>query len=83
RDDVYDHLICEGFVKGYKRWFNHGEPLFDMDVDNDMDGEHNCDDNIDELIRDVFRDITQVEGQDAGPNQCAKEFYKLVEEASQ
>ncbi|MED6141860.1 hypothetical protein PIB30_118316 [Stylosanthes scabra] len=83
RDDVYDHLIWQGFVKGYKKWFNHGEPLFDMEVDDDMDGEHNCDDNIDELIRDAFRDTTQVEGEETGTNQCAKEFYKLVEEASQ
>ncbi|KAL4337000.1 hypothetical protein AHAS_Ahas12G0066400 [Arachis hypogaea] len=84
RDDVYDHLICHGFVEGYRRWFNHGESLVAMDIDNDIDGEYNCNDNIDELLRDRFRDTTQVDGQNMGSNECAKEFYKLVdEEASQ
>ncbi|XP_057744996.1 uncharacterized protein LOC130962854 [Arachis stenosperma] len=83
RDDVYDHLIYHGFVKGYRRWFNHGESLFAMDIDSDIGGEYNCNDNIDELLRDRFRDNTQVDGQNMGPNECAKEFYKLVDEASQ
>ncbi|XP_057756143.1 uncharacterized protein LOC130975353 [Arachis stenosperma] len=83
RDDVYDHLICHDFVKGYRWWFNHGESLFAMDIDSDIGGEYNCNDNIDELLRDRFRDNTQVDGQNMGPNECAKEFYKLVDEASQ
>ncbi|XP_072071900.1 uncharacterized protein [Arachis hypogaea] len=83
RDDVYNHLICHGFVKGYRRWFNHGESLVAMDVDSDIDGDYNCNDNIDELLRDRFRDTTQFDGQNTGPNECAKEFYKLVDEASQ
>ncbi|XP_057755691.1 uncharacterized protein LOC130974867 [Arachis stenosperma] len=83
RDDVYDHLICHSFVKGYRRWFNHGKALFAMDIDSDIGSEYNCNDNIDELLRDRFRHNTQVNGQNMGPNECAKEFYKLVDEASQ
>ncbi|XP_025610047.2 uncharacterized protein [Arachis hypogaea] len=83
RHDVYDHLICNGFIKGYRRWFNHGKSLVAMDVDSDTDGEYNCNDNIDELLRDRFRDTTQVNGQNMEPNESAKEFYKFVDEASQ
>ncbi|KAL4329598.1 hypothetical protein AHAS_Ahas13G0316100 [Arachis hypogaea] len=54
-----------------------------MDVDSDTDEEYNCNDNIDELLRDRFRDTTQVDAHNMGPNEGAKEFYKLVDEASQ
>ncbi|XP_072066865.1 uncharacterized protein [Arachis hypogaea] len=83
RDDVYNHLICHGFVEGYRQWFNHGESFVAMDVDSDTDGEYNCNDNIDELLHDRFRDTTQFDGQNIGPNECAKEFYKLVDKTSQ
>ena len=25
--DVHEHLVCEGFVNGYRRWEYHGEAL--------------------------------------------------------
>ena len=51
RHVVYDHLICYGFVEGYKRWINHGEPIIPVNVDSLMDGEGNCNDDIDGLLR--------------------------------
>ncbi|KAH0714949.1 hypothetical protein KY284_007854 [Solanum tuberosum] len=77
---VYDHLICYGFVKGYIRWINHGEWDINLNVDDDMD--YSCDD-IDGLLNDQFRDVVQAEGVYDGPNEDAKKFYNLVEEASQ
>ncbi|MED6224391.1 hypothetical protein PIB30_083479, partial [Stylosanthes scabra] len=69
--------------EGYRQWFNHGES-FRVDVDGENPvGEFNCNDNIDELLRDRFGDTAAVEGQNVGPNEDAKEFYKLVEEARQ
>ncbi|KAG5584272.1 hypothetical protein H5410_044706 [Solanum commersonii] len=40
-------------------------------------------DDIDGLLNDQFRDIAQVEGVYDGPNEDAKKYYNLVEEASQ
>ncbi|KAK6784471.1 hypothetical protein RDI58_017926 [Solanum bulbocastanum] len=80
RNVVYDHLICYGFVKGYTRWINHGEWDIKLNVDNDMDYSR---DDIDGLLNDQFRDVAQAEGVYDGPNEDAKKFYNLVEEASQ
>ncbi|KAG5591260.1 hypothetical protein H5410_041774 [Solanum commersonii] len=41
-----------------------------------------CDD-IDGLLNDQFRDVAQAEGVYDGPNEDAKKFYTLVDEASQ
>ncbi|KAH0733048.1 hypothetical protein KY289_004236 [Solanum tuberosum] len=40
-------------------------------------------DDIDGLLNDQFRDVAQAEGVYDGPNEDAKKFYNLVEEASQ
>ncbi|KAH0688879.1 hypothetical protein KY289_016237 [Solanum tuberosum] len=80
RNVVYDHLICYGFVKGYTRWINHEEWDIKLNVDNDMDYSR---DDIDGLLNDQFRDVAQAEGVYDGPNEDAKKFYNLVEEASQ
>ena len=55
-EDIYTHLICEGFCKTYTVWIWHGEEMpsasqhgevaFD---DNDMD----MDDRIEDIIRDA------------------------------
>ena len=80
RNVVYDHLICHGFVKGYTRWINHGEWDIKLNVDDDMD--YSCDD-IDGLLNDQFRDVAQAGGVYDGPNEDAKKFYSLLEEANQ
>ncbi|KAH0784184.1 hypothetical protein KY290_003782 [Solanum tuberosum] len=80
RNVVYDHLICYGFVKGYTRWINHGEWDIKLNVDDDMDYSR---DDIDGLLNDQFRDVAQAEGVYDGPNEDAKKYYNLFEEASQ
>ena len=77
---MYDHLIFHGFVKGYTRWINHGEWDIKLNVDDDMD--YLCDD-IDGLLNDQFRDVAQAGGVYDGPNENAKKFYSLLEEANQ
>ena len=83
RHIVYDHLICYGFVEGYRRWINHGESIIPVNVDSLMDSEGDYNDDIDGLLRDTFRDVAQVQGENEGPNEYAKMFYNLVDEASQ
>ena len=80
RNVVYDHLICYGFVKGYTRWINHGEWDNKLNVEYCMDW--SCDD-IDGLLNDQFRDVAQAGGVYDGPNEDAKKFYSLLEEANQ
>ena len=81
RNVVYDHLICHGLVKGYyTRWINHEEWDIKLNVDDDMD--YSCDD-IDGLLNDQFRDVAQAGGVYDGPNEDAKKFYSLLEEANQ
>ncbi|KAG5600550.1 hypothetical protein H5410_031920 [Solanum commersonii] len=61
-------------------WINHGEWDVKLNVDVDMDYSR---DDIDGLLNDQFRDVAQAEGAYDGPNEDAKKFYNLVEEASQ
>ena len=77
---MYDHLICHGFIKGYTRWIKHGEWDIKLNVDDDMDYSH---DDIDGLLNDQFRNVAHAEGVYYSPNEDAKKFYNLVEEASQ
>ena len=77
---MYDHLLCHGFIKGYTRWINHEEWDIKLNVDDDMD--YSCDD-IDGLLNDQFRDVAQAGGVYDGPNEDAKKFYSLLEEANQ
>ena len=89
RDVVNSHLICYGFVKGYKQWINHGEGVTSMDLDGDIDAyiDDNSDedlhDDIDGLLNDRFREFAQMEGVYEGPNEDVKKFFTLVEEAKQ
>ena len=80
RNVDYDHLIAYGFVKGYTRWINHGECDINFNVDDDMDCSS---DDIDVLLNDRFINVIHAEGVYDGPNEDAKKFYNLVEEASQ
>ena len=74
RNVVYDHLICYGFVEGYRTWINHGEWDIPMDVDADTDDENGSHDDIEGMLNDAFRDVAQIED--------AKKFYSLIDEAS-
>ncbi|KAL4374177.1 hypothetical protein AHAS_Ahas05G0155700 [Arachis hypogaea] len=80
RDVVFDHLVADGFVKGYRTWINHGEWTIPMVVDDDTDDEGARDD-IEGLLNDAFGD--HAEGVTVGPNKEAKKFYNLIDGASQ
>ena len=59
-----------------------------MDLDGDIDAYIDDDnevsyDDIDGLLNDRFREFAQMEGVYEGPNEDAKKFFKLVEEAKQ
>ncbi|KAL4329803.1 hypothetical protein AHAS_Ahas13G0336600 [Arachis hypogaea] len=82
RDDIYEHLICYGFVKGYKRWINYREPKIPTIVGRDMDDRGGLDD-IDRLLCHAFEDMTNLKEGNNGMNEDAKRFYKLVDEAGQ
>lgn len=76
---VYDHLIAIGFLKGYNIWVNHGEKIQSLPIVSDEDKE----DNIDGLLHDTFRNVVEGSGGSDGPNEDAKNFYSLINEAKQ
>ena len=79
RNVVYDHLIAKGFLKGCNTWVNHGESIQSLSAPSHDDME----DNIDELLHDTFRNVVEGSGDNTGPNEEAKKFYKLINEAKQ
>ncbi|XP_020961184.1 uncharacterized protein LOC110263754 [Arachis ipaensis] len=78
---VFDHLVADGFVKGYRTWINHGEWTISMVVDDDTDDEEGAHDDIEGLRNDAFGD--HAEGVTVGQNEEAKKFYNLIDGASQ
>ena len=55
--EVREHMICDGFLKGYKTWTLHGEASSSMNHGNNDRPEFfeqpSDDDDISELIRDL------------------------------
>ncbi|XXG46823.1 hypothetical protein AAC387_Pa02g1567 [Persea americana] len=82
RDEVYEHLICDGLEKSYARgvWIFHGKKFaLDEDVPDEVDDMHG-------MLRWAFG-IQDPESSsqepEEGPNAEAEKFYKLVEDADQ
>ncbi|XP_051202273.1 uncharacterized protein [Lolium perenne] len=56
-DIVNDHLVCTGFMPGYKTWLFHGEPAVNNDPDthsSSPEDSSNARDEIDQLLLDGF-----------------------------
>ncbi|XP_057436928.1 uncharacterized protein LOC130729257 isoform X3 [Lotus japonicus] len=86
RNVVADHLIAKGFLKGYDVWVHHGEPIrrrFPMEIDDDMEDQEYSNDDIGGLLCNTFRSVAEEEGVSEGPNEEARKFYDLVNEAKQ
>ena len=87
RDVIYDHLIVDGFVKGFREWVVQREAS--SSTSNDMSGinDQNTYDDIDGLLHDTFIEVEEGLDGDQGvpsePNEEARKFYKLVEEGKQ
>ncbi|KAJ8648571.1 hypothetical protein MRB53_001594 [Persea americana] len=83
RDEVYEHLICDGFEKNYARgvWIFHGkkfsldEDVPDEDVPDEVDDMHG-------MLRSAFGiqdpEFSSQEPEER-PNAEAEKFYKLVD----
>jgi hypothetical protein len=84
RHVVRNHLIAAGFVEGYDVWVNHGEDMpLPMDVDKDTKDQEDSHDDIGGLLYDIFRDVVEEDESSKGPNEEAKKFYNLINEAKQ
>ncbi|XLR00246.1 hypothetical protein S83_066444 [Arachis hypogaea] len=51
REDVYEHLFCDGFDKGYNKWIFHGECGSSKFAENDGS---EIQDNLDKLLEETF-----------------------------
>ncbi|CAN1324181.1 hypothetical protein LINPERPRIM_LOCUS33004 [Linum perenne] len=80
RADVFEHLICDGFVRNYTHWVLHGESSFhassSMPNEDHENGGINHD--VENLLNDMAMNV-QPEAHTEEPNADALKFYKLVE----
>ena len=84
RNVVRDHLMGSGFLQGYDVWVNHGERItLPMEIDDGVEDNEKSRDDIDGLLYDTFRHVAEVESGNKGPNEDAKKFYNLINEAKQ
>ncbi|CAD6270009.1 unnamed protein product [Miscanthus lutarioriparius] len=93
--EIREHLICDGFLKGYRTWNLHGEPTPSVNhgnCDSDGDGvevmdESDEDDDISGLLRDLAgglddRGDFEDNSPDLDPCEDLVAIQKLVEENS-
>lgn len=92
KNDVYDHLVCNGMLQSYDQWDFHGESSEEQ-IRNQQPQPHNEDmrANMHELINDALRtvydDMPMSDSADSpcthtdGPNLEAQAFYKLVKDS--
>nr|XP_027186488.1 uncharacterized protein LOC113784479 [Cicer arietinum] len=84
RKVVRNHLIEFSFVQGYDVWVNHGEQIsLPKEMDDHMEDQEDSCDDINDLLYDTFRHAEKVEKGNKGPNEDAKKFYNLINEAKQ
>ncbi|KAM2327827.1 hypothetical protein ACFXTH_014358 [Malus domestica] len=82
--EVQQHLLYNGIIKNYTRWYLHGEDENDetdeSNSDSDSDGNEN--DVINMEQDDDMHGLVE-EGCPQDPNRDAEKFYKLLKEAEQ
>ncbi|XP_068467230.1 uncharacterized protein [Phaseolus vulgaris] len=84
RHVVYDHLIATGFLKGYKVWIHHGEEISSTTKsDDDMIDNEDSQDDIYGLLYNTHRNVVEAKGGKEGPNDEARKFYHLINDANQ
>ncbi|CAK8537405.1 unnamed protein product [Lathyrus sativus] len=84
RHVVNDHLIAAGFIKGYDVWVNHGDNIpSPIKIDKDTKEQKKSLDDIGGLLYDTFRNVVETEESSEAPNEDARKFYKLINEAKQ
>ena len=61
REVVYEHLVVDGFVRGYKKWFFHGEctssgasSSMNLGYPHSAYNQNVRDDNMEGMLRDAF-----------------------------
>nr|CAD1830144.1 unnamed protein product [Ananas comosus var. bracteatus] len=95
REDMYDHLVCDGMLRGYRDWIFHGESI----AQNFHTGAHQLDDdstmhvNMHQMIHDMFGVRNDEESmshlsnasdsQENGSNSEAENFFSLLRDADQ
>ncbi|XP_039688739.1 uncharacterized protein [Medicago truncatula] len=91
REDVFEHLFCDGFDASYKKWIFHGEGLSSRKPYDKNHEKYNLHDDLDGLLEDTFiekkfsngefDDIYDDDSEDL--DEDATRFYKLVHDAQQ
>ncbi|XP_057429566.1 uncharacterized protein LOC130722756 [Lotus japonicus] len=83
RNVILDHLVANDFLKGYDVWVHHGEQIErPMEVDDIIADQEDSHDDIGGLLHDTFRNVVEAEVSE-GPNEDARKFFNLVNEAKQ
>ncbi|CAN6714912.1 unnamed protein product [Malus baccata var. baccata] len=72
--EVQQHLLYNGIIKNYTRWYFHGEDENHETDEGNSDSDSDGDDDMHGLVE---------EGCPHDPNKDAEKFYKLLKEAEQ
>ncbi|KAL3846276.1 hypothetical protein ACJIZ3_003679 [Penstemon smallii] len=88
RQDAYEHLICDGFIRGYIKWTAHGESSLNTTLNSNSQRVPNKHDDMEGLLRDAFGipDLdNDMEDDDTMDNNMAdtKTFCKLIDDSQQ
>lgn len=77
REEVYEHLICDGFDKNYKKWIFHGEGGSSKSIDDNERKKFNMHDNLHSMLEETFMMAT-----DLGENEFDEDEEELDTETA-
>jgi len=81
---IYEYLIITGFLEGYDLWVHHGEKILSpANKDEDMIDNEDSHDDINALLYETFRNVVDVKEDKEGPNDEARKFYQMINDANQ
>ncbi|XP_012849503.1 PREDICTED: uncharacterized protein LOC105969303 [Erythranthe guttata] len=83
REIAKEHLLVDGFIKGYTHWVIHGEDTSSSQTRFDNFDQSDMFDDMDDLVHDAFGIKGPDESTREEPNEQAKTFYKLLGDAQQ
>jgi hypothetical protein len=93
KDTVYDHLVCDGMLRGYTIWGCHGETTSYISANKDSNSQHpNLNNNMRQIVDEALgygdnglhTDEPDVEGSSkAGPDAETEAFFDLLRDADQ
>lgn len=95
--EIFEHLMVNGIERDYKRWFHHGEKIYESEEESDKEMHVHCNVEVQETVHEFGQanvNFTDMFESPVGEDECgrpdgskiieeANKYYRLLEEANE